>query len=282
MKQNQVNPKQLEELREKAKAIREKNEKTIESIPEKYRHFIETLSKTSRVSNKILQLTPELTELGYFATERGTFLKVDQPYLTVAGKRANLVDWTEEKQYRFSIENEIVLIKDQPFIKSVVTVLDESGNAIRKGTSTVPVNIGGSGVDSTNPYENAETSAVGRALTFIGMGHQMPDIASYEEVLNALRRQAEAPDAASAVEDDPVDDCYLVNAFEVSDQNRKAGKVQLVDPEGEVHSVFIWGKVFENFTKEVQPGSRVRVKTDIIKTTSGEDAQRLIDYEVVA
>lgn len=275
-----------EDLLKKAKGIREKNEKTLAQIPEKYQHYVQTLSRTSKVSSKILNIGKELEEAGYYVTEgKGTFLKIDQPYLTVAGKNAILVNWAEEKDYRFSIDNEIVFLHEKPFIKATVLVTDENGTEIRKGNSTVPVNIGGSGVDRTNPYENAETSAVGRALTFIGMGHQMADIASYEEVLEAQRRQNDPPaqDTQQPEQDqgqgEPV---YSINSLEFKDQSRRAGILRLVDAEGEVIEVAGWGKVFTDLIRETQKGNLITIKTEPFTTRTQEQAQRLIEYKVVA
>lgn len=54
-----------------------------------------------------------------------------------------------------------------------------------KGTASV--NIGGRGVDATNPIENAETSALGRALGLAGFG-SLESVASAEEVKTAVSR----------------------------------------------------------------------------------------------
>ena len=54
-----------------------------------------------------------------------------------------------------------------------------------KGTASC--NIGGRGVDATNPIENAETSALGRALGLAGFG-SLESVASAEEVKAAVSR----------------------------------------------------------------------------------------------
>jgi hypothetical protein len=89
----------------------------------------------------------------------------------------------------------------------VVQVVLESeiyGRAV--GTATADISAGARAVDATNPVENAETSAVGRALGFYGYGtlQGQSGIASAEEVTDAKRRPIEAqkpaekPQSASA------------------------------------------------------------------------------------
>jgi len=77
----------------------------------------------------------------------------------------------------------------------VVQVVLESeiyGRAV--GTATADISAGARAVDATNPVENAETSAVGRALGFYGYGtlQGQSGIASAEEVRDAKRRPTEA------------------------------------------------------------------------------------------
>ena len=49
----------------------------------------------------------------------------------------------------------------------------------------------GGGADSSNPLENAKTSALGRAIAQTGLGLIGTGVASYEEVKNALKNREE-------------------------------------------------------------------------------------------
>jgi hypothetical protein len=74
--------------------------------------------------------------------------------------------------------------------RSCVAVFTDPSGGVHHGTAS----IGTSGmVDQTNPYENAETSAVGRALGLAGYG-LIPGagIASAEEVTDAIAREGAA------------------------------------------------------------------------------------------
>ncbi|KUG02600.1 hypothetical protein ASZ90_019968 [hydrocarbon metagenome] len=263
-----------EDWLQKAKEIQEKNDKIMARIPEEYRHYVQHLSRASKVAKKVVQLDKELEGAGYFTTENGTYLNITNAYLTVAGKNAMLTDWVEEKDYRFSIENEIITLKEKFFIKSVIKITNEKGEEIRRATSTVPVNIGGSGVDRTNPFENGETSAVGRALTFLGMGRQLGEIASYEEVVEADRLGEEQQQVAK--------EGFIIDSFEFKDETRNAGKIRLVDSNGELQVIAGWGRVFKEFISKVDVGSRVKIKTEPFTTQTQEQAQKLVEYECVA
>jgi hypothetical protein len=65
-------------------------------------------------------------------------------------------------------------------------------------TAHARVFLNGAGVDASNPLENAETSAVGRALGFLGYGLYGTGIASAEEVLQAQAVRQDTSDDTPA------------------------------------------------------------------------------------
>lgn len=77
-----------------------------------------------------------------------------------------------------SLEEGICVMKTKCF--------DEAGNVLATGTAYEKE--GSSFINKTSYIENCETSAVGRALGFLGIGVEN-DIASVQEVLNAEQQQ---------------------------------------------------------------------------------------------
>ena len=77
-----------------------------------------------------------------------------------------------------SLEGGVVVFK--------ATVLDENGSVL--GTGHAYENENSSFINKTSYIENAETSAVGRALGMVGIGIGT-SVASYEEVANAIEQQ---------------------------------------------------------------------------------------------
>lgn len=268
-----------DELLKKVKDQEEKNAKILAAIPKEFHHYVMVLEHSTIIARKELNLEKELKDAGYYLgkDKKGnpvTYLKLKNLYLTVMGKNAILVDWAEQNNYRFAIENEIILIGQKPFIKSVITITDEKGEIIRKASSTAPVNIGGGGVDATNPFENAETSAVGRALTFLGMG-QMGGIASYEEIIDAQKRQKQR-------QEPEVPEGFIVSSFEFKDETKTAGFVNIYSPDGEVAKIAGWGDIWQQFVNEVTEGDIITFKTETFKMQDNSIGRKLIQYQVVA
>ena len=83
------------------------------------------------------------------------------------------------------IETEILSLENGVCVMKA-TVKDEFGSVL--GTGTAYENEGSSFINNTSYIENCETSAVGRALGFLGIGVEN-DIASVQEVLNAEQQQ---------------------------------------------------------------------------------------------
>lgn len=87
-----------------------------------------------------------------------------------------------------SIESDIVNLNGNAvIIKS--TVKDDEGKVL--GTGYAREKEGSSYINKTSYIENAETSAVGRALGMCGIGTNLDSLASAEEIANAQLNQQE-------------------------------------------------------------------------------------------
>lgn len=107
------------------------------------------------------------------------FVSLRNPYLTVAGRLVLL----RSKRQPKDICSEFFVLGERTLCKATVKVGQCSA------TGTAEVIEGQSGPTATNPYEVAETSALGRALGNLGIG-LVGGIACAEEVMNARARSA--------------------------------------------------------------------------------------------
>lgn len=87
----------------------------------------------------------------------------------------------------WAIITELVKLSDGVCVFKA-TVLNEDGEAVSSGYAYEKE--GSSFINKTSFIENCETSAVGRALGFLGIGIET-SIASAEEVANAIKQQKE-------------------------------------------------------------------------------------------
>lgn len=102
------------------------------------------------------------------------------PYVKVNERVKHFrLDWTQERNY--GIITEIInLSEDSVLIKA--SIIDHNNKVISTGHAYEVK--GSSFINKTSHIENAETSAVGRALGFLGIGIDA-EIASAEEIMNA-------------------------------------------------------------------------------------------------
>jgi hypothetical protein len=124
------------------------------------------------------------------------------PYMSVDGRVKMAFDEHRAKGARLQIQTQF---DTEPgsgqLLCRALVVSDLLGTA----TAHARAFLNGTGVDATNPLENAETSAVGRALGFLGYGLYGTGIASAEEVLRAqaARNPQEHTDGLQGPEDNP-------------------------------------------------------------------------------
>jgi len=153
-----------------------------EATPEAYRGFLVFIRQYKRVDG---------------TNANPVYASIRLPYMGVDGRVKMALDEHKEKEARLEIQTQFNV---EP--SSVQTLCQATVVSGLLGTVTAHARafLGGEGVDATNPLENAETSAVGRALGVLGYGLYGTGIASAEEVLRATaaRDARRAQDAAPA------------------------------------------------------------------------------------
>ena len=156
-------------FKDKIVALKEKEKQVIErayaQTPVEYHGYILLLEQNLKVSNAALEINDELKSMGVYANNGKTYLSQQVPYMTVDGRIAMAVDEALKKGTQIEIGAPEFHEVNQKLICNV-TVKTARGIA----TGTAKVGIGGGGVDLSNPFENAQTSAIGRALGFQGYG----------------------------------------------------------------------------------------------------------------
>ena len=162
----------------------------------------------------------KIQTIGISRTDKKTGKTVTKQYATVDSR----VEFFREKYPQWAITTEFPIMditKGTCVCKATIT--DENNRVVATGTAYEWVSKPGSMVNGTSYVENAETSAVGRALGFLGIGINGMGIASAEEVMTA-KAHAEANDFAPIEEqvNDEIpfniqeahpDDWMTVNAF---------------------------------------------------------------------
>lgn len=131
--------------------------------PECYRRYITLIKQNKKLGDRL-------------------FAPIEMPYMCVDGRVKMATDEHREQGQTLSICNEIENVDGQWMVKTTVVSGLLGGPFIARS----PVNIGGRGVDASNPWENSETSALGRALGFMGYGLFGTGLACAEEMQGAL------------------------------------------------------------------------------------------------
>lgn len=114
----------------------------------------------------------------------------NKDYYTVAERVKSFREMDQE--YQLSTE----LVSNTNYVVMKATISDNQNNVISTGFAEEE--RGSTNINTTSALENAETSAVGRALAFFGLAGT--EIASADEVANAISQQAEKKAFAKAAE----------------------------------------------------------------------------------
>lgn len=176
----------LIKAQEEKKNAEETIKAALESVLEKYRGFIRLINKNVKLGQINNDLSPELKQQGIWKTKDGTaYITVQQPYMIVDGR----IMWAQDEHREAGklLHRRTKVFKDEGFVQ-----VEVESEILGSATGTATIGDGETSyVDKTNAIENAETSALGRALGFLGYGILGTGIASADEVVDAQRRLAQ-------------------------------------------------------------------------------------------
>lgn len=152
-----------------------------EKIKKENEETVKIAYATNKGYESFIKLLPQKKNIG--GKSNPYFVEIAMPYVTVAGRLKMMADEHIAAQCKYEIKAaQFILAPDTKTLLCRIEV-DSLRGAV---AAHAKVGINGGGVDATNPYENAETSAIGRALGFLGYGVLGTGIASYEEVTAAV------------------------------------------------------------------------------------------------
>ncbi|MED3554101.1 hypothetical protein [Cytobacillus praedii] len=136
-------------------------------IDPQYHDFLVLLSQNVNLSKDSFDLDQEDKKRGIWSTERGTFVTINKPYITVDGRIKMARDEHKEANKRLDIHPPQIFEIAGKALMSVQIDSELYGQA----TGTIEIGLEKEkGVDAINPFANAQTSAIGRALGFFGYG----------------------------------------------------------------------------------------------------------------
>lgn len=167
----------------------------------------------------------------HVVTEKGTVL----PLLNLKGKKylmiAYRLQWLSEKYDNYTIDTEFpVLNEEQTVAKATVTLFDKDGKVIRKAMAAKRETK----KDFPDHMEKAETAAIGRALSMLGLGTQHA-IADLDEGTRLADSPLEEP--KKSVKTEPVsssDDKKVETPVESKEEVKKSSSFRKTTPKKEL------------------------------------------------
>lgn len=169
-----------------------------ERIPKQYHDFLILMPQNEKLTDQTFKVEQKDIEIGVFSYDRGTYLTIEKPYVTVDGRLKMFRDEHEKAQKKFTIHPPVIQQFNEKFTLLSITIDSEIYGST---TGTIEIGLGGKGADFSNPFANAQTSAIGRALGFFGYG--LVGTGAIEDTIEPDQLEKEQPGKAPTVPNSP-------------------------------------------------------------------------------
>lgn len=192
----------IEELTAKAlERVAAAQAAAVKAIPEEYQDYLVFIEESQVLINREPLKEEYPLPPGVFVWKGKTYIKVEMPYMVVAGRMKWFVDDHRKADKRYTITTnakkiEEMILNGQPIPPGYPFITVIQSDLLGTADGVASINVGGKGADLTHPLENAETSSLGRALAKLGYGLIGSGLASAEEIEEAKRRRKELEDSS--------------------------------------------------------------------------------------
>lgn len=202
----------------------------------------------------------KIQTIGISRTDKKSGRVTTKQYATVDSR----VEFFREKYPDWSIETDYPLIDlSKGYCMCRATIKNEKGVIVSQGSAYEWTSKPGSMVNGTSYVENCETSAIGRALGFLGIGINGMGIASAEEVQAAITH-TENNDPAPTWEEKAEDSAPLAGPDDWMTYNAFAGEMERCTDITQI-SALLNGQKGNPHIKELIPLATAR-KQEILQT----------------